>query len=192
QVTTAEAMKMALALAGYDEVNAGLTGIDWQKNTLTYATTIGLTDDVNSAMSAGCSRQDAAQILANVLEANAVRYSSIVENFVNDSKTGLSYGGDPITVGNKWMDLTIYVGQMVSSGELNINGVADAGKDRFVVDVDTVDGVNVSDVRNWYDNFWYVRDNLISCKDGEDHTDLVGMEVKVLVGDKEDEVYGVY
>ena len=46
QVTTAEAMKMALALAGYDEKNAGLTGIDWQKNTLTYATTIGLTDDV--------------------------------------------------------------------------------------------------------------------------------------------------
>src|SRR5699024_5375400 len=90
QVTTTEAMKMALALAGYDEKNAGLTGIDWQKNTLTYATTIGLTDDVNSAMSAGCSRQDAAQILANVLEANAVRYSSIVENFVNDSKTGLS------------------------------------------------------------------------------------------------------
>ena len=190
QVTTAEAMKMALALAGYDEKNAGLTGIDWQKNTLTYATTIGLTDDVNSAMSAGCSRQDAAQILANVLEATAVRYSAIVENFVNDSKTGLSYGGDPITVGNKWMDLTIYVGRLTSSGDLTVAGSA-AGKDRFTVDVETVDGVDADKV-NFNNNPWWWRDNLITCKDGKDHTDLVGMEVKVLTGDKEDEVYGVY
>ena len=72
-------------------------------------------------MTAGCTRQDAAQILANVLEATAVRYSAIVENFVNDSKTGLSYGGDPITVGYKWMDLTVYVGRMISSGELAIS-----------------------------------------------------------------------
>ena len=193
QVTTAEAMKMALALAGYDEKNAGLTGIDWQKNTLTYATTIGLTDDVNSAMSAGCSRQDAAQILANVLEANAVRYSSIVENFVNDSKTGLSYGGDPITVGYKWMDLTIYVGKLVSSGELNIDGVADAGKDRFSVVVDTVNNVewnrwNWNDVRD----YWNRADRTLTVKDGQDHTDLVGQEVKLLTGEKIDDVYGVY
>ena len=53
-VTTTEAMKMALALAGYDEVNAELTGPNWSKNTLTLATTIGLTDNVNSAMTAGC------------------------------------------------------------------------------------------------------------------------------------------
>ena len=193
QVTTAEAMKMALALAGYDEKNAGLTGIDWQKNTLTYATTIGLTDDVNSAMSAGCSRQDAAQILANVLEANAVRYSAIVENFVNDSKTGLSYGGDPITVGYKWMDLTVYVGKLVSSGELNIDGVADAGKDRFSVVVDTVNNVewnrwNWNDVRD----YWNRADRTLTVKDGQDHTDLVGQEVKLLTGEKIDDVYGVY
>ena len=81
-------------------------------------------------MTAGCTRQDAAQILANVLEATAVRYSAIVENFVNDSKTGLSYGGDPITVGYKWMDLSIYVGRMMSSGELNLDGpYTYAGKD---------------------------------------------------------------
>ena len=56
-VTTTEAMKMALALAGYDEKNAELTGPNWSKNTLTLATTIGLTDNVNSAMTAGCTRQ---------------------------------------------------------------------------------------------------------------------------------------
>ena len=195
QVTTAEAMKMALALAGYDEKNAGLTGIDWQKNTLTYATTIGLTDDVNSAMSAGCSRQDAAQILANVLEATAVRYSAIVENFVNDSKTGLSYGGAPITVGYKWMDLTIYIGRMVSSGEMNIADAGNAGKDRFSVVVDTANGIDI-DSWNWNWTYWNgaynEKDRTLTLKDGQDHTDLVGQEVKVLTGDKADEVYGVY
>ena len=197
QVTTAEAMKMALALAGYDEENAGLTGIDWQKNTLTYATTIGLTDNVASAMSAGCTRQDAAQILANVLEATAVRYSAIVENFVNDSKTGLSYGGDPITVGYKWMDLTIYVGQMVSSGELAIENEDDeinaAGVDRFSIVVDTVNGVEVNRW-NWnnYRGNWDASTRMLTVEDGTDHTDLVGQEVKLLTGDRIDEVYGVY
>ena len=192
-VTTTEAMKMALALAGYDEKNAELTGPNWSKNTLTLATTIGLTDNVSSAMNAGCTRQDAAQILANVLEATAVRYSAIVENFVNDSKTGLSYGGDPITVGYKWMDLTVYVGRMVSSGDLNIDGAANAGKDRFSVVVDTVNGV---DATSWtwddWSNNWVSRTRTLTVKDGQDHTDLVGMEVKVLTGDKADEVYGVY
>ena len=193
-VTTTEAMKMALALAGYDEKNAELTGPNWSKNTLTLATTIGLTDNVSSAMTAGCTRQDAAQILANVLEATAVRYSAIVENFVNDSKTGLSYGGDPITVGYKWMDLTIYVGQMVSSGELAIENEDDeinaAGVDRFTVDVETVNGVEWNRW-DWINND-RPADGMLTVKDGQDHTDLVGQEVKLLTGDKIDEVFGVY
>ena len=113
QVTTTEAMKMALALAGYDEEHAGLTGINWATNTLTYATTYGLTDKVASAMTAGCARQDAAQILANCLGATAVRYSAVVENFVNDSKEGLSFGGPAISVGNKWTDLYTNIGTLI-------------------------------------------------------------------------------
>ena len=179
-VTTTEAMKMALALAGYDEKNAELTGPNWSKNTLTLATTIGLTDNVSSAMNAGCTRQDAAQILANVLEATAVRYSAIVENFVNDSKTGLSYGGDPITVGYKWMDLTIIVGQMVSSVTW-LSATKLLGKDRFKVAAETVNGVDVDRWSDWGDAE-IDRNYVLTVKDGEDHTDLVGQEVKLLVG----------
>ena len=62
---------------------------------------------------------------------------------------------------------------------------------RFTVDVDTVNGVDADKV-NFNNNPWWWKDNLITCKDGKDHTDLVGMEVKVLTGDKVDEVYGVY
>ena len=171
QVTTAEAMKMALALAGYDEKNAGLTGIDWQKNTLTYATTIGLTDNVASAMNAGCTRQDAAQIMANCLSATAVRYSSIVENFVNDSENGLSWGGDPISVGRKWMDLWTNVGTLVGiqGGDLRILMNSSDKTDSDDEDIDTFENV------------------------GTDYSDLLGQKVKVLFNDgKNNEVIGVY
>ena len=171
QVTTAEAMKMALALAGYDEKNAGLTGIDWQKNTLTYATTIGLTDDVNSAMSAGCTRQDAAQILANVLGATAVRYSAVVENFVNDSKEGLSFGGDPISVGNKWMDLYTNIGTLVG-----IDG------DKLTITMTQSDEADSDDkdIKNFIDL-------------DTDYSDLLGQKVKVLFENgKNNAVIGVY
>ena len=177
-VTTGEAMKMALVLAGYRADKAELTGSKWLNNTVSLATTVGMTKDVQSAIAGGCTRQDAAQVLYNTLtDVYAVQWSEVTNSFLNDSKQGLAWSGDPITVGNKWMDLTIYVGRMTSSGELTIAG-ADAGKDRFIVDVDTKDNASWEDI--------------LTFKDGKDHTDLVGMEVKVLTGDKIDEVFGVY
>ena len=171
QVTTVEAMKMALALTGYDEKNAGLTGIDWEKNTLSYATTIGLTDDVASAMRSGCARQDAAQILANCLGATAVRYSAVVENFVNDSKSGLSFAGDPISVGNKWMDLYTNIGTLVG-----IDG------DKLTITMTQSDEADSDDkdIKNFIDL-------------DTDYSDLLGQKVKVLFRDgKNNEVIGVY
>ena len=171
QVTTGEAMKMALALAGYDEVNAGLTGTAWLNNTVSLATTYGLTDDVASAISGGCSRQDAAQILANALGMTAVRYSSIVENFVNDSENGLSWGGDPISVGRKWMDLWTNIGTL-----LNIDGKELVLK---MSDSDKAD----SDAKNI--------DTFINLS--KDYSDLLGQKVKVLFDSgKNNSVIGVF
>ena len=98
------------------------------------------------------------------------------------------------------MDLSVYVGRMVSSGDLAINyednGRADAaGKDRFSIVVETVNGVswNRWDWTGYRgDLAWDENDRTLTVKDGQDHTDLVGMEVKLLAGDKIDEVYGVY
>ena len=171
QVTTVEAMKMALALTGYDEKNAGLTGIDWEKNTLSYATTIGLTDDVASAMRSGCARQDAAQILANCLGATAVRYSAVVENFVNDSKEGLSFGGDPISVGYKWMDLCTNIGTLVG-----IDG------DKLTITMTQSDAADsdIETIKEFIDL-------------DTDYSELLGQKVKVLFNDgKNNEVIGVY
>ena len=181
-VTTGEAMKMALVLAGYRADKAELTGTNWLNNTVSRATTVGMTKNVQSSIAGGCTRQDAAQILYNTLtEVYAVQWSEVTNSFLHDSKTGLAFAGARITVGNKWMDLNVYVGQMTSSGKLAIADDA-AGKDKFAVDVDTLNGYNYSTKTHAYVTF----------KDGKDHTDLVGMEVKVLTGEKSDEIYGVY
>ena len=172
QVTTGEAMKMALALAGYDEENAGLTGPAWLNNTVSYATTYGLTEDVHSAIAAGCTRQDAAQILSNCLiDVIAVRYSAIVENFVNDSENGLSWGGNPITVGEKWMDLKVDTGFITAapSSKTNPKRIVFVGEDEGQV---------------------VFRDSAL------DVSDMLGYEVKVVWNDEKkndaDAIYGVY
>ena len=172
QVTTTEAMKMALALAGYDEEHAGLTGINWATNTLTYATTYGLTDNVASAMSAGCARQDAAQILANCLDMTAVRWSAVVEDFVNDSKDGLAFSGDPISVGYKWMDLCTDIGVITDLDGSTI--------DLLIPDTDKPDS---------YDK----DDNVEFTRIDTDYSALLGQRVKVLFNDgRHNDVIGVF
>ena len=176
QVTTGEAMKMALALGGYDEEHAGLTGISWLNNTVSLATTNGLTDDVASAIAGGCTRQDAAQILANVLSMTAVRWSSVVEDFVNDSEEGLSFSGDAISVGRKWMDLWTNIGTLVAID----------GHD-LTIQMSSSDEAD-SDLApsRWSDTVDF---NSLST----DYTDLLGQKVKVLFNDgKVNSVIGVF
>ncbi len=189
-VTTIEAYKMALVLGGYRADKAELTGPKWINNTVSLATTNRLDRNVKSAINAGCSRQDAAQILANTLEMTAVQWSEFVNGFVNDSEQGLAMAGNKLTVGGKWMDLVIYVGKMVSAGDMRVRNrdnattFAVAGKDRFTVDVET------EDYETYFPNTAGVTS--IVFKDGEDHTDLVGLEVKVLRGKNNDKVFGVF
>ena len=176
QVTTGEAMKMALALGGYDEEHAGLTGISWLNNTVSLATTNGLTDDVASAIAGGCTRQDAAQILANVLSMTAVRWSSVVEDFVNDSEEGLSFSGDAISVGRKWMDLWTNIGTLVEIDghdlTIQMSSSDEADSDLKTDDADNEIGFTSLDT---------------------DYTDLLGQKVKILFNDgKVNSVIGVF
>ena len=176
QVTTGEAMKMALALGGYDEEHAGLTGISWLNNTVSLATTNGLTDDVASAIAGGCTRQDAAQILANVLSMTAVRWSSVVEDFVNDSEEGLSFSGDAISVGRKWMDLWTNIGTLVEIDghdlTIQMSSSDEADSDLKTDEADNEIGFTSLDT---------------------DYTDLLGQKVKILFNDgKVNSVIGVF
>ena len=174
-VTTAEAMKMALVLSGYRADKAGLTGTAWQNNTISLATTVGMTKDVFSAVAEGCSRQDAAQILSNTLtEVYAVQWSEVTNSFLNDSKQGLAWGGDPITVGTKWMDLEVHTGILTKgpSSKTNPKGIV----------FETNDGFEI----NWSNKITF-RDTKI------DVSDLFGYEVKVVWdGEHQNDVDGVY
>ena len=169
-VTTAEAMKMALVLSGYRADKAGLTGTAWQNNTISLATTVGMTKDVFSAVAEGCSRQDAAQILSNTLtEVKAVQWSEVTNSFLNDSDKGLAWGGDPITVGEKWMDLAIDTGIIKKgpSSKTNPKGITFESN---------TDG-----------HTYTFRDTKI------DVSDLFGYEVKVVWdGEHKNDVDGVY
>ena len=175
-VTTGEAMKMALVLAGYRADKAGLTGTQWLNNTVSYATTYGLTKDVHSAIAGGCTRQDAAQILSNTLtEVNAVQWSEVTNSFLNDSEKGLAWGGDPITVGEKWMDLRIETGFItaVPSAKVNPKSISFTYENAKGEDVDVTFRNATADV-----------------------ADLMGYEVKVVWNDEDvtaaDAIYGIY
>ena len=101
----------------------------------------------------------------------AVRYSEIVEDFVNDSEDGLALGGSSISVGRKWMDLWTNVGTLTSID----------GNDLKIImsDSDKTD----SDAP-YIDEFTKV---------GTDYSNLLGQKVKVLFKDgKNNSVLGVY
>lgn len=175
-VTTGEAMKMALVLAGYRADKAQLTGSAWLNNTISLATTVGLTKDVHSAVAEGCTRQDAAQILSNALtEVKAVQWSEVTNSFLNDSDAGLAWGGSWMTVGEKWMDLAVHTGIITKgpSSKTNPKGIT------FIPN----DGYNSNKAITF-------RDTKI------DVSDLFGYEVKVVWDseheDSVDGVYGVY
>lgn len=179
-VTTAEAMKMALVLGGYRSDKANLEGATWLNNTVSLATTNQLTKDVASSMDGGCTRQDAAQILANALEMTAVQWSEFTQSFLNDSNEGLALGGNPITVGNKWMNLNTEVGFLtqVPSAQSNPKGIS------FIYDSNRDGNINGSDKTVTFKNVT------------KDVSDLMGYEVKVVWngGDlsASDAVYGIY
>ena len=169
-VTTGEALKMALVLGGYRADKAGLTGTKWLTNTVTLATTNRLLNDVNSSITGACTRQDAAQILANALDMTAVRYSEIVEDFVNDSEDGLALGGSSISVGRKWMDLWTNVGTLISIDGSDLD-IQMSSSDRTDSDSDDEHFVKVD----------------------TDYSSLLGQKVKVLFKDgKNNSVLGVY
>ena len=171
QVTTGEAMKMALVLAGYRADEAGLTGASWLNNTVSRATTVGMTKDVNSAMAGGCTRQDAAQILSNTLtEVDAVLWSSFVSDFVYDGTEGMA-NGQRQTVGAKWMDLAIETGFITEAPSSKTNPK----------------GIRFEDNDGTPHNFKNAT---------QDVSDLFGYEVKIVWNadkeDDEDAIYGIY
>ena len=167
-VTGTEAAKMLLVLTGYSADKAGLTGANWETNTLRYAGAAGILDGVVSSLSSGLPRQWAAQMIANTLEADRVLWS-------NDSETfdQILNGGKKETVGQAYMKLSYDYGTLT------------------VVDTDTLTVVinDAYSAENYHDGWTTVQ----FTKVGANYTDLLGQTVKVMFRDgKTNDVIGVY
>ena len=169
-VTGVEAAKMLLVLTGYSADKAGLTGANWETNTLRYAGSAGILDGVVSSLSSGLPRQYAAQIIYNTLDAWRVQWSTDSESF-----DYFLNGGVKETVGRAYMKLCADYGTLteITNDSLTIK----------------VDGS--------YDSENYHKSNedpvVGFTKVATDYSSLLGQKVKVMFKDgKTNDVLGVY
>lgn len=86
-VTGTQFLKMALVTLGYDQKAEGFVGSSWAVNVLALARKIGLIDDLNDGWKpeADLTRQEAAQILLNTLNAETVEYAQEAKNVAGDA-----------------------------------------------------------------------------------------------------------
>ena len=91
-VTGAEAAKMMLCALGYDQETEGYTGAGWSVNVLAKARTEGLLEGIEDTdMNAPLSRQNAARLMFNALEAKMVEYER--------GSITVEGGGSTVTIG---------------------------------------------------------------------------------------------
>ena len=175
-VTGVEAAKMLLVLAGYDADKAGLTGTAWATNTLRYAGSAGILDDVNSGLEQGLPRQYAAQMIYNTLDTNRVKWSEDSKSFDD-----VLNGGIKETVGKAYMKLYSSVGTLISvdTDTLTLTGIDAAESDPIS-----------SSTNNGTVSYRYGEE---FTKVGTDYSSLLGQKVKVMFKDgKTNSVMGVY
>lgn len=174
KVTVAEAAKMALVTLGYKADKSKLTGSAWMVNTLNLANDNQLLDDVSGSVAAAASRQEAAQILFNMVEADCVVWSNDIEDYKKDgtySSTGSLQS--TLTAGEKYLKLSKTVGILSSVSK-------ETEKDTY--------NLSVTDIDNDASSGKKLKD---FTKVTEDYSSLLYQKVKVLYKDK-DSVFGVY
>ena len=166
-VTGVELAVICLRVLGYDPAKAGIGGESWSTKTIGLASEAGLLKGVNMESVTGpCERQWAAQIMANMLDARTVTWST-------DSDSYSKYGDNNAlnsTVGKEYMKLHTSVGTLVSVSGGNLDIIRSAS------DIADSDGTQTS--------FTNV---------DKDYAELLGQKVKVLYYDgKANSVIGVY
>ena len=180
KVTVAETAKMALVTMGYKADKSNLTGSAWMVNTINLANDNELLTDVSGAVNVAASRQEAAQILYNMLDADVQSWSTDKLDYEKESETvsGSTLVVDKdgkttvnaytttqyVDVGKKYLGLSKPEGVLTSVKK-------EDGKDTYKI---VVGGVSYSKV-------------------AANYIDLLGEDVKVMIKDgKTDKVYGVY
>lgn len=170
-VTVAETAKMALVTMGYRADRAELTGTQWMINTLNLANDNGLLDGVTTGVNSPATRDDAARILFNMIEADAVIWSNDKEDFIKDTFTTGTKTYNP-TVGEKYLGLQSAISVLSTVTK-------DDGKSTYtLVLASPLDDASTGSETRF-------------TKVTADYTAYKNMKVKVLYKGS-DEVYGVY
>ena len=182
-VTGTQLAKMLLVCLGYDADIEEFTGNAWDTNVNVVATQKGIYEGLSGLdVSAALTRDNAAQMVWNALQATEVtyKYTLVSENGQLVSKVELvdktGEKGNKITLlEDKYSGAGIYEGILTGAGELGT-----AGKDKIgMLVVDKLNGATVDDTK---DQIWTYSDDV---------TNLYMQYVKVLVNNKGD-AYGVF
>ena len=142
-VTGTEAAKMLLVLAGYTSDRAGLTGVNWETNTIRYASQAGLLDNMDNVdLSQALPREYAAQLIYNALFIPMVRWSNDSQSFeeiTNKVQSGSADNDNSVTtIGLQYMDLRYYTGTFwgnYRTGDTS-NGYVEIGNDDRIQNAD--------------------------------------------------------
>ena len=179
-VTGVQLAKMLLVALGYNSDIESFTGNAWATNVNVRATQRGLYDGLEKMdTAAAISRDNAAQMVWNALQALEVKYEyTLVSDKGNLTSTTTLVEKNITLLADKYSGAGVYEGVLTGSGKYSLDGTT--GKDKvFMAKVDKVDGKRVDKITN---QKW-------DCD--KDMTALLGQYVKVLVNNKSD-AYGVF
>ena len=181
-VTGVQLAKMLLVALGYNSDIESFTGNAWATNVNVRATQRGLYDGLEKMdTAAAISRDNAAQMVWNALQALEVKYDyTLVSDKGNLTSTTTLVEKNITLLADKYSGAGVYEGVLTGSGKYSLDGTT--GKDKvFMAKVDKVDGKRVND-NDIVNQKW-------DCD--KDMTALLGQYVKVLVNNKSD-AYGVF
>ena len=179
-VTGVQLAKMLLVALGYNSDIESFTGNAWATNVNVRATQRGLYDGLEKMdTAAAISRDNAAQMVWNALQALEVKYDyTLVSDKGNLTSTTTLVEKNITLLADKYSGAGVYEGVLTGSGKYALDN--NTGKDKvFMAKVDKVDGKRVDNIVN---QKW-------DCD--KDMTALLGQYVKVLVNNKSD-AYGVF
>ena len=100
-VTGTQFLKMALVTLGYDQEAEGFVGSSWAVNVLALAKRIKLIDGLNDGWKpeADLTRQEAAQILLNTLNASTVEYAQEAKAYITEKSLTPEKDGEGNVIG---------------------------------------------------------------------------------------------
>jgi len=144
-ITGIEAAKMMLVALGYNSTYAGFTGADWASNVALAANDKGLFDGLGLAnASVGLSRDNAAQLIYNGINAKMVKYDNVlgVDPVTGQLQSTPTVSDEAYSILTNKFKVQKVIGVLVANETFGLSGTA--SKDHSRVFVRSIDGTDLS------------------------------------------------